>query len=596
MASKYHVLLATLAGLLLASRPALAQDSQQDLQKQINALQSQLQAIQKQLAAQQAATRQVQAEVRTVPGVNTVSVPPGSQVVTVAPDGGVRVGAITVKMGGFIEAAGIFRTRNETSDVGSSFNSGLPFSDVPSSHLTEFRGSARQSRLSLLMQGQWNENTNLSAYFEGDFLGSGISSKNDESNSYVPRLRQAYATVDNSSGWHFEAGQAWSLVTAFKDGLVPRDENIPLTIDAQYVPGFNWRRDPQVRLTKTFSPELSVAFSLEGPAVDSFGGGGTTGLTELVTTVPGLSGSGGTLNSGACNNVVVNSGGGVTPTFPGTQGTTTVNCFSYDIPVAPDLVVKAALDPGWGHYEVFGVGRWFQTRSAFQEPPLGSTIPNPAYPAVPPAAPVPATLPAPVVGQTKPENNITFGGGGGFSLILPVVPKWLDIQANGLGGWGIGNYGSAQISDVTTNQLGQPEPIPMLQGMVGAVAHPASNWDVYFYGGLEKAFADVFTNQFGNEFGYGVATVNNTGCNVENTQNNTVSGGKGTNLCGGVTGLVWQLTGGLWDRLYKGPAGTVQWGVQYSYTERELLQGIGGSPKADDNMVFLSFRYYPFSH
>jgi len=76
MASKYHVLATALAGLWLVSGPALAQDSQQDLQKQINALQAQLQAIQKQLAAQQAATRQVQAEVRTVPGANTVSVPP----------------------------------------------------------------------------------------------------------------------------------------------------------------------------------------------------------------------------------------------------------------------------------------------------------------------------------------------------------------------------------------------------------------------------------------------------------------------------------------------------------------------------------------
>jgi hypothetical protein len=333
-------------------------------------------------------------------------------------------------------------------------------------------------------------------------------------------------------------------------------------------------------LTKTFSPELSVGFSLEAPAVDSFGGGGTAGLTELVTTVPGLSSSGGTLNSGACNNVVVNpvSGQG---SFPGTQTTTTVNCFSYDIPVAPDMVVKAALDPGWGHYEVFGLGRFFQTRSAFQIPPLPGT---------------------PVTGQSKPENNMAFGGGGGFSVILPVVPKWLDIQANGLGGWGIGNYGSAQISDVTTNQFGQPKPIPTLQGMVGAVAHPASNWDVYFYGGIEKAFADVFTDQLGNEFGYGVSTVNNTGCNIENTVNSgspapapPATSTTALNLCNGVTGLVWQLTGGFWDRLYKGPVGTVQWGLQYSFTERELLEGIGGSPKADDNMVFVSFRYYPFA-
>jgi uncharacterized membrane protein len=548
--------------------PALAQsqpDTQQ-LQQQIQMLQEQLNKLQKQVTAQQAATRQVQAQVQASPV--KYAPPPGVDLVYVKPDGSMQVGAISVKLGGFIEAAGIFRSRNETSDVGSSFGSGLPFQDIPSSHLTEFRGSARQSRLSLLAQGQWDDYTNLSAYFEGDFLGSGVNSKNDESNSYVPRLRQAYATVDNASGWHFEAGQAWSLVTGFKDGLVPRDENIPLTIDAQYVPGFNWRRDPQVRLSKTFSPELSVGFSLEGPAVDSFGGGGTTGLTELVTTVPGLSSSGGTLNSGACNNVVVNPGAGKNPNFPGTQGTTTVNCFSYDIPVAPDMVLKAAWDPGWGHFEVFGLGRFFQTRSAFQVPPL----------------PTKASL---VTGQTAPENDIAFGGGGGANLIIPVVPKWLDIQASVLAGQGIGNYGSAQIADVTTNEFGQPVPIPMIQSMVGAVAHPAPNWDVYFYGGAEKAFSKTFTNQFGNQFGYGVQTANNTGCTVENTA---------STLCQGVTGLVWQLTGGFWDRLYQGKAGTASWGLQYSYTERQLLDGIGGSPKANDNMVFLSFRYYPFSH
>ncbi len=570
MSPRYHILPITLVGLLSATGPALAQDSQQDLQKQINGLQSQLQAIQKQLAAQQAATRQVQAEVRTVPGANTVSVPPGAQVVTVAPDGAVRLGAITVKLGGFIEAAGIYRSRNEGSDVGSSFNSGLLFPNVPSTHLTEFRGSARQSRLSLLMQGNWNEYTHLSAYFEGDFLGIGVNSKNDESNSYVPRLRQAYATVDSTSGWHFEAGQAWSLVTQFKDGLVPRDENIPLTIDAQYVPGFNWRRDPQVRLTKTFSPAFSMAFSLEGPAVDSFGNANATGLTELVTTIPGITASGGTLNSGTCFNNVVNANaaaGTIPPGFPGTQATSTTNCFSYDATVAPDMVLKAALDPGWGHYEMFGLGRWFQTRSA-----LATSILDSAGVLVP--------------GQTAPQNNFAFGGGGGFSAILPVVPHWLDLQANGLGGWGVGDYGSAQISDVTTNQLGEPKPIPMLQGMAGAVAHPASNWDVYFYGGIEKAFATTFEDQFGHEFGYGVPTVNNTGCKQENTPNA---------LCAGVTGLVWQLTGGFWDKMYNGPAGTVQWGVQYSFTERELLEGVGGSPAADDQMVFLSFRYYPFT-
>jgi hypothetical protein len=31
---------------------------------------------------------------------------------------------------------------------------------------------------------------------------------------------------------------------------------------------------------------------------------------------------------------------------------------------APDILVKAALDPGWGHYELFGIQRFF-TDSTF---------------------------------------------------------------------------------------------------------------------------------------------------------------------------------------------------------------------------------------
>jgi hypothetical protein len=119
-----------------------------------------------------------------------------------------------------------------------------------------------------------------------------------------------------------------------------------------------------------------------------------------------------------------------------------------------------------------------------------------------------------------------------------------------------------------------------------AVVYPAPNWDVYFYGGfyggVEKAFKETFAN---DTIGYGVPLLNNTGCDIENTS---------TSLCQGVNETVWQLTGGFWDRLYKGKAGTLSWGLQYSHTQRQLFEGIGGSPTTDDQMVFASFRYYPF--
>jgi len=49
----------------------------------------------------------------------------------------------------FIEAASIFRTRNETADIASDFNTGIPMPNNPNYHLSEFRESAHQSRLAL---------------------------------------------------------------------------------------------------------------------------------------------------------------------------------------------------------------------------------------------------------------------------------------------------------------------------------------------------------------------------------------------------------------------------------------------------------------
>ena len=61
--------------------------------------------------------------------------------------GGIQLGGVTVKLGGFVETAGIYRTRNEVSDVGSDYNQGIPFKISPLAHENETRFSARQSRL-----------------------------------------------------------------------------------------------------------------------------------------------------------------------------------------------------------------------------------------------------------------------------------------------------------------------------------------------------------------------------------------------------------------------------------------------------------------
>jgi hypothetical protein len=48
---------------------------------------------------------------------------------------------------------------------------------------------------------------------------------------------------------------AWSLATQNKVGMARRQENIPLTIDAQYVLGFNWSRNAQFRVGRQTLPQ-----------------------------------------------------------------------------------------------------------------------------------------------------------------------------------------------------------------------------------------------------------------------------------------------------------------------------------------------------
>src|SRR5579884_2871755 len=69
-------------------------------------------------------------------------------------------GKVSVTLGGFIAMESVYRSRNESADIGSSYN-GVPFSNQPTAHMSELRGSARQSRLSLLVQGDADADTHL---------------------------------------------------------------------------------------------------------------------------------------------------------------------------------------------------------------------------------------------------------------------------------------------------------------------------------------------------------------------------------------------------------------------------------------------------
>ena len=72
--------------------------------------------------------------------------------------------------GGFFDATAIIRSANENADVQSTFGN-IALHGSANSHLREFRGTARGSRLNLLSEGHFRS-TAISAYVEVDFLGS----------------------------------------------------------------------------------------------------------------------------------------------------------------------------------------------------------------------------------------------------------------------------------------------------------------------------------------------------------------------------------------------------------------------------------------
>src|SRR5215472_902007 len=260
--SRWQILmLGVFAGATLVPGCAWAQDAQTDrLQRQIDQLQRQLQTLQKQVADSKRASQQT-AQPPASDGVYAAA-PSGQKVVVKAPP----PAAVKLTWGGYLAAQTVYRQHNTVSDLGTPYTSiPYPFSPQYSEH--EFRGSARASRLSLLAEGTVDPVQKLAGYYEMDFLGVGVTSNYNQTNSWDLRLRQAYFTYDNSIwGFHLLAGQAWSMLTQNTIGITPRKENIPLTIEGNDNVGFNYTRNWQIRLVKDFEPAFWAGLSLENPA------------------------------------------------------------------------------------------------------------------------------------------------------------------------------------------------------------------------------------------------------------------------------------------------------------------------------------------
>lgn len=473
---------------------------------------------------------------------------------------------ITITPIGFLAAETVWRQHATSSDINTPFNS-IPFNGATQSHMSEFFASGRQSRVGFLAEGKLT-NMTMKGYVEADFLSAGVTSNNNQSNSYTLRQRQAWAQAGLNNGWTFTGGQMWSLVTETRAGLDNRSEALPMTIDPQYNVGFSWARQFGFRVTKNFNNKIWAGFSIEN-AQTVLGGHGAAN-----NFIVGAQGTGGGLYNGTAND-----------SFNAT----------------PDFIGKVAFQPGFGHYEVFGIIRDFRDR---------------VFPG--------ATLATPTA--TGAYNNSFIGGGAGANARWTVHKKF-DLGVHFLGGEGVGRYGTSTLPDVVARPDGILSPVRSYQGL-GTVEYHGKRLDVYLNYGAEYAGRTDFLNASGKPVGYGSSLFNNSGCGTETVPASTSTtvvtgitqdpitgivtpttgtvpapGSVGTPLtggynpgglknCNGDTRVIMEGTIGFWYRFYKGPKGTLQWGPQYSYIDRNIWAGTGNSPNATENMFFTSFRYY----
>jgi len=437
-------------------------------------------------------------------------------------------GPLKVTLGGFVEMMVVNRSKNEAADWASNYNTAIPYPQSPNAGLSEFHLTERQSRFAALVQGPTDPDVAAEAYLEGDFGGGPRTGNNNESTSFSPRVRHFYADYQRKDqGWYLLFGQAWSLMTQNKKGIVPRQELIPLTIDGQYVPGFTWDRTPQIRLVKNFGEVAAVGLSIENPAalLAPNSGCGTVGT------------AGNTLATPVCNT-------------PGGSGFDANNNFTLD--ARPDVILKAAFDPGWGHYEIFGIDRGFRDR---------------------------------VNGSSNTTKADSFGG----SFLVPLVANRLDFMASALTGKGVGRYGSAQLPDMTLRPDGTLEAMQGYEFLAGLTFKATPDLTLYAYGGQEHVDKAVFTSVVAGKLvysGYGNPTASNANCLIEGS----------SGACTANTSSVTQGTIGGWWKFYKGALGNMQAGAQFTNVRRDIYGGVGGAPSTNINIGLVSLRYYPYQN
>jgi hypothetical protein len=250
----------------------------------------------------------------------------------------IRLGDADFLIGGFLDAAAVFRSTNVGSGPATTFGT-IPFANTPQGHLDETRLTAQGSRVNLLVTTKAGS-ADVKGFLEVDFLGSGPGNAFVYANSHTLRLRHAWVQYARG-GFEFTAGQAWTLLTLNRNGLSPvsADVIVSQNLDPNNQLGLVWARQNQFRFVAHPSKTVAAGVSIENP--QPFIGSAVV-LPESFPESEVDAGS--------------------TPGAPSPY---------------PDVIGKVAFDPQTGkthqHFEVAGVVRGFRTFNPASNTTFSST-------------------------------------------------------------------------------------------------------------------------------------------------------------------------------------------------------------------------------
>ena len=468
---------------------------------------------------------------------------------------------VTIMPVGFFAFEGVWRQRALNSDINTPFNT-TPYPGSNEGHISELNFTGRQSRLGMLVEGK-TPAFKLSGYFESDFLSAGVTSNNNQSNSYTFRVRQIWGKAETNSGFAVTGGQTWSLVTEDGKSTDTRTEKLPNTVDSQYMVGFSWERQPGIRLQQKFGGANQVngatlAIALEQAQIQL----GTTQNAPTNFIFGGAGQSGGLYN--AYNGTYANN-------------------------VAPDVLAKFAFDTPHAHFEVGGLARFFRDEL---NPLIYTTTGTTTV----------------ITNSTAVVRNTTVGGGA-FGAARVSARKFADVAVQGMFGDGTARYGSAQLGDVTVHPDGTLEPIRNYHGLFSLETHPAPKLDVYAYYGAEYNQRTYYASPVGTLVGYGTPNTVETGCYALTLGTAAGIGTTGTSgspasvaNCSPSTKQIQEGMFGFTYRLVNSPRyGRLQYQATYSNLQKSAWRGVLagtyptgtlGSGRATNNMIHVSMRYY----